>query len=135
MPAQISRGLRNKNYNFKVDWNQRDLEITEQLIDILGQLLSEEKPVRITKSLLGRKLGKTPLLETSLVKLPRARGLLDTVVETTDDFRVRRVEVIFRNSLLEGRWLKKWELERLAGLRKGYSNRILATINNFIKRE
>ncbi|UZQ84762.1 TnsD family transposase [Thermoclostridium stercorarium] len=68
--------------NRRVDWNQRDNEILSQIKEIVDKMLnSDEKPERITISLIGSKLGIRGLLEKHLDKLPKTKAYLDSVKE------------------------------------------------------
>lgn len=54
----------------KIDWNARDLEILAQAKSAVGNLLNQNKPLRITVGRIGAALGLKALLEKHLDKLP-----------------------------------------------------------------
>ena len=104
--------------NNRVDWNQRDNEILSQIKGVVDKMLnSDEKPERITISLIGSKLGIRGLLEKYLDKLPRTKAYLDSVKETNHDFRLRRIRWAVNELEKEGEELQLWKIMRKAGIR------------------
>ena len=84
--------------NNRVDWYQRDNEILSQIKGVVDKILnSDDKPERITISLIGNKLGIRGLLEKHLDKLPKTKAYLDSVKETNRDFRLKRFAGQLRN--------------------------------------
>lgn len=120
------------NFNNRVDWGQRDREIKRNIQELYLSLILEEPPVRITKSLIGKKLNISSTLYYKIDKLPLTRSYLEEITETIEDFRIRRVDYICNRLYKQGEKLKKWKIERQAGLRKDYSqiveNRIYKNI-------
>jgi len=107
--------------NRRVDWNQRDNEILSQIKEIVDKMLnSDEKPERITISLIGSKLGIRGLLEKHLDKLPKTKAYLDSVKETNHDFRLRRFRWAVKELEKEGEELQLWKIMRKAGIRNIY---------------
>lgn len=47
---------------------------------------------------------------------------LNLYKETMEEFQVRRVRWVIKQLKLQNKVLRKWEIERLAGLRKNYSS-------------
>lgn len=54
----------------------------QRIKKLYQQLLTIEKPVRITNSLIGKRLGITANLQRNLAKLPNTKALLDVITET-----------------------------------------------------
>ena len=107
--------------NSRVDWNQRDNEILSQIKGIVNKMMnSDEKPERITISLIGSKLGIRGLLEKHLDKLPKTKAYLDSVKETNHDFRLRRIRWAVNELEKEGEELQLWKIMRKAGIREEY---------------
>lgn len=63
------------NNNHRVNWERRDEEIYENAKDVVNVMLSARKPVRVTVSSVGSRLGIRPLLEKHLSKLQRQEGI------------------------------------------------------------
>lgn len=54
------------------------------------QLWASEKPIRITTSLLGKRLGIIANLERHLEQLPITKRLLEQITESVEQFQIRR---------------------------------------------
>ena len=135
MPKAIPVEERNKGANgTRVDWKERDLILLQQVKCIHKELLSKDEPVRITKSLIEKKLGKSALLRFNSDKLPKTMGLIDNIIETVEQFQIRRVNRVCEELYKEKGKLKKWEIIRLAGLRPGYSPKVDEIINENIEK-
>lgn len=122
------------NYrNNRVDWEQRDNKLLIDIKKLVGELLNtDKKPQRITIGRIGRILGKQALLEKHIEKLPNSKEYLYSVLESVEDFQIRRIKWAATQLNNEGRVLKKWMIQRKAGIRSNCSERILNVINNEI---
>lgn len=105
----------------KVDWDERDKQILVRVMEVQKALMKSEKPVRITLSLLGKKSGLTATLEKKLDKLPKTKIFINQVLETIEDFQIRRVDVVCKKLFEEKGHIARWEIYRLAGLKKNIS--------------
>jgi hypothetical protein len=103
--------------NFKVDWDKRDSAILKKIKAKHRELLQKEKPVRITKSRLGKELGLLTTLERHLDKLPQISEYLFQHLETIQQFQWRRCTRIIDQKLKQNEPIKLWEIQRLAGLK------------------
>lgn len=65
-----------------VNWVKRDQQYVEQIKSLHNQLLKEEKPIRITQSIIGKCLGILSNLERHLDKLPQTKQLLQEITES-----------------------------------------------------
>lgn len=126
-----SRGVKEKSGIFQqpkrkrqVNWSERDAQIVKELSKAKERLLIGEKRVRITRSNLGRSIGRLPLLEHYLDRLPKTKDYLDCETESVEEFQFRRLKTIYQENLVEGVQLKKWELIRIAGIKSGYSQQV-----------
>jgi hypothetical protein len=79
--------------SYKIYWQKRDLLIVSQIPDVVAKIkqISEPRPIRITLALIGRELGCKNTLQTQLSKLPKTKKLLDEVIETLEQFSIRRI--------------------------------------------
>jgi hypothetical protein len=134
LPRSILNGEKNVNNRYKVDWMKRDKELVQKVKIIHEELLKLEKPIRITKSLIGKKTGSTALLAYYIDKLPRTRKYIVSIVESVDDFRTRRIDIVCKKLYEDKGVLKKWEIVRAAGLRPNYANRVSERINYNIRK-
>lgn len=101
-----------------VDWNQRDHEVLLQLQKAQMDLLNRAKPIRVSKTTLGKEIANLSLLEKHLHKLPYCSEFIDKVSETKQQFQLRRCQIIIVRMQEEGLPLLDWRIQREAGLRK-----------------
>ena len=119
--------------NSRVNWNQRDNKILSQVKGIVDKMMnSDEKPERITISLIGNKLGIRGLLEKHIDKLPKTKAYLDSVKETNRDFRLRRIYWAVRELEKEGVELQLWKIMRKAGIREEYQAKLIEEVVNLL---
>ena len=87
-------------------------------------LITSNDNVRITKSLLGRKIGMLGMVEKNLDKLPKTQKYLSEIIESVEDFQIRRVNNICLKTYENGQILTKWKIVRQAGLRLNYEAKV-----------
>ena len=117
----------------KVDWNARDEEILVRVKSTVEQLLQVPKPVRITIGRIGVSLGLKALLEKHLDKLPYTNAYLNSVIETVEDFQIRRIEWAIAFLEKEGEEVKEWKILRLAALGKDLSDKVRFKLEQGLK--
>jgi hypothetical protein len=105
------------NSNNIVDWESRDIETLMLLQEKYKEFLQKEKPIRITKSMIGRSLGILANLENNIHKLPETELYLSRIVESVEDFQIRRCKHIISQKLLDNSNIKLWEIQRIAGIK------------------
>ena len=76
---------------------------------------SAERPERITIGLVGKKVGKSALLEKHLKKLPLTNAYLSSKVETVQDFQKRRIKWATETS--DEPDISWWKVAKRAGIR------------------
>ena len=77
----------------QVDWESRDIELADAVkLSALRLKNISTDPVRITKTAIGQDIDKKELLHRQLHKLPKTAQVLAEVIETREQFAVRRVE-------------------------------------------
>lgn len=111
--GRLQRGSRGD-----VDWDKRDHDVLSQLQKARIKLLNREKPIRISKTSLGKTIANAPLLEKCLNKLPCCADFIEKVSETKQQFQLRRCRVVVMKMQREGLPLLDWKIQREAGLRK-----------------
>jgi hypothetical protein len=86
----------------KVDWEKRDIELAAEVKASALRITSNpEYPVRVTKTGIGIDINKLKQLETQLDKLPLTAKALAEVVETHEEFAVRKIEGATKSFLNE----------------------------------
>ncbi|WP_410512445.1 TnsD family Tn7-like transposition protein [Paenibacillus sp. BR2-3] len=132
--VQSSKSVQSTEYKkARVDWEKRDLELSWQIENVCRELLasSDNKPVRIRVSVVGKRIGKLSMLEKHKDKLPITIDTLATYLESTAQFQCRRVR--WAAEQMKGEWpLKRWKLAKKAGLRPGYLKVVENEINRCI---
>lgn len=131
-PEKIPFKERNKGYPSTVDWKQRDIELLKEIEVEYTKLIALDKPIRITKSLLGKRIGKSAALDINMDKLHETKAYIENVIESVEDFQIRRVRKICEQLYEIKGSFKKWEVIRKAGLRPGYSKNVDDAIDDFI---
>lgn len=115
----------------RVDWCERDREILKEVKQVVNHILySDSKPERITIGRVGRRIGQLALLEKHLSKMPKTKKYLKKVVETVEQFEIRRIKWCAKEMHKNGEEIKKWRLIRMAGLGQGYSEKVERVLNN-----
>jgi hypothetical protein len=112
----------------RVNWEQRD-DMLASLIKIETEKIKSDELVRVTTTQIGKRLGVLSLLEKQIEKLPKCKLTLENMVETTEDFQVRRIKVNaskMRDLEIE---VKAWRLIRESGLRSNFSEIVQDIIN------
>lgn len=75
-----------------VDWKRRDAEYAVAVRDAATRLKdTTTRPVRVTRTAIGRAIGAVTLLQQKLRKMPLTAQVLAGVVETREECAVRRV--------------------------------------------
>nr|WP_245590351.1 TnsD family Tn7-like transposition protein [Cohnella panacarvi] len=117
----------------RVDWKKRDLELSWEVESACQSILTdqESKPIQISIALIGKRVGKLRWLEKHSDKLPVTMSFLAKYVESVSQFQMRRVR--WAADQMVGEWpLKRWRIEKLAGLRPDYSQEVSDEINRCI---
>jgi hypothetical protein len=102
----------------RVDWESRDTQWA-----IAAKFSAERsknapgRPVQITVAAIARDIGQLANIQKHLDKLPLTAQVLAEVVETREEFAVRRVEYAAECFRQENVYPKEWQLVRRAGLR------------------
>lgn len=85
--------------NNRVNWNKRDEEYLALIKEKHEELLRKATPMRITKSNIGRLSGVLANLEKHLSKLPNTDKYLKEILETVEQFQLRRCKRLLEKKL------------------------------------
>lgn len=83
------------NGGIHVSWEERDKTISIQTKNAVKELLlinSSERPIRLTRTSIGKKAGDYSKIMYGLEKMPLTKKILSESVETVEDFQIRRVK-------------------------------------------
>lgn len=108
---------RESNNAKRVDWEKRDKDVLKLVKEKYKELLDREAPIRITKSSIGKATNMLSYIEKNLDKLPKTEKYLARIIETTEDFQIRRCKKIIDSKIENEENFKLWQIQRLAGIR------------------
>ena len=121
-----------KTPTFVVDWNSRDQEYKAKIRKLHQGLLRLEKPVRITISVIGNRLGILSNLEKHLDKLPLTQKMLSEITESVQQFQIRRCGRIIDRMWEEYGCVVLWKVQRMVGLRSNHFNNITPFLEEYL---
>jgi hypothetical protein len=100
-----------------VDWVKRDEEFAGRIATAASYIRNQPgKPQRVTITAIGRLLGKQALFEAALAKLPLTRSLINSHIESGEEFAVRRVHTAAANLRRTEGNFPLWRLVQVAGV-------------------
>ncbi|MBC2582780.1 TnsD family Tn7-like transposition protein [Clostridium sp. DJ247] len=119
----------------KKDWNKSDKEILSIVIKAVNEMLaSKEKPIRIRKGSIIRYIANDVRIK-SLEKLPLTREYINSVTETLDAYRERKMKWAIQESIEEGHGVTMWKVIRKMGIgvkiSEEFKEKVVKEINNF----
>ncbi|MFT9849994.1 TnsD family Tn7-like transposition protein [Aneurinibacillus sp. REN35] len=100
-----------------VDWDSRDREYYKKVKLLYEELLKLEKPVRITRSLIGKRLNILTTIEKRITKLPRTNNLLNEIIESVQEFQIRRCYKAIDQMLEGAEPVRFWKLREKSAIR------------------
>ncbi|MDQ8734248.1 TnsD family transposase [Paenibacillus sp. LHD-38] len=109
----------------RVNWLERDREILVAAKDVVElEFSGRKKPERLCVSMIGKRTGRLSILQKHPHKVPETMSYITTVVESIDDFQVRRVKYAAQQLRNDSELLMEWKIVRKAGLRPGFSMKV-----------
>lgn len=99
----------------RVDWEKRDEEVLQKLQLAVKSLRQQKKPVRISKTRLGREIRTGYMLNGHLKDMPRTAAYLEGVLETVEDFQIRRIRWAAGEVDKEGKHVSPYAIRVKAG--------------------
>lgn len=109
----------------RVDWQERDSylsSLVERAAKTMRQLPG--RPTRVTLTSIWKLLGESASLCKKLDHLPRVRATLKTVLETKEEFAIRRLRLAAVQLRQQGEHATAWKLMREAGLRQSFHDTV-----------
>lgn len=124
-----------KNDVKTVDWNKRDKEYSTRIKALNERLRASEKPIRITTSIFGKRLGILANLERHLEKLPITKKLLKQITESVEEFQIRRCYKVIDEMIREEVDIRLCRVQRLAGVKSKDFKKIRPILEMYIEKE
>jgi len=115
-----------------VDWEVRDHEYCSKIKRLYKELIMLDKSVRITISIIGKRLGILSNLEKHLDKLPQTKKLLNEMTETIQQFQIRRCCKIIDLMLQEEDPVILWKVQRMGAVKKHHFHEIKPHLEAYI---
>lgn len=115
------------------DWYVRDLEYMSKMKALHKELISLEKPVRITKSLIGKRLGIVANLENHLDKLSLTATYLNKICESVQAFQIRRCCKIIDRMIKNEEPVLLWKVQRLGGVKSHHFHEIKSILESYLR--
>lgn len=115
----------------RVNWHERDRQILSQVQDAVRSLLVTNEPERISFSRVGKTIGLLGLLEKHLDQMPITKAYLESVVETVEEFQMRRIKWAIHKLDEYGEEIMRPKVVRVGALRENCSE----IVNAFLESE
>jgi hypothetical protein len=117
-----------------VDWSARDQKYVSRLKTLYQELITLDKPIRITTSLIGKRLGILSNLEKHLDKLPKTAKYISAITETTQEFQIRRCCKIIDRLLKNEEPVLMWKVQRLGGIKSHHFHEIKPLLEEYLRK-
>jgi hypothetical protein len=102
----------------RVNWRERDVAFESRVQEVAHLILSDsERPRRVSATALCAKLGAA-WIERHRRKLPRTWLAIKRASESRVTFAIRRVNLVAKKLLREGKGAPFWQIRQAAGLRR-----------------
>ncbi|MFJ8087099.1 TnsD family Tn7-like transposition protein [Lysinibacillus sp. NPDC095746] len=125
--------IKNRRNTSHVDWDARDEEYYQKIIEIYPNLLSLEKPVRILRGLFSKRLNLFYLsIMDQMDKLPKTNKLLEEITETVQEFQIRRCCIVIDKMLEETGVVRFEELRETCAVGTPYFKGIKPYLEEYI---
>ncbi|WP_185929619.1 TnsD family Tn7-like transposition protein [Paenibacillus popilliae] len=108
--------------NERINWEERDHQLAKEVQIAVNDIVNgnSDKLIRVTKTEIGKRIGKLALLFNKLHKLPETAKQLDTVIESVEEFQTRRIKRKAVELMNTNAVVKRWELIRASGLKEKF---------------
>ncbi len=101
-----------------INWEERDKEYTKLIKSCYNELMQLDKPVRISKSIIGKKLDILSNLEKQIEKLPKSKALLHSIIETVREYQYRRCTKIIDELMEKNETISLSKIKNIANISK-----------------
>ncbi|WP_276916563.1 TnsD family transposase [Aneurinibacillus aneurinilyticus] len=129
LPVKQTKG----NPTSIVDWKARDQEYLSKIKELYKGLIVLDKPVRITISFIGKRLGILSNLEKHLDKLLQTQKYLEEITESTQQFQIRRCCKIIDHMLQEDEPVLLWKVQRMGAVKSHQFHEIKSYLESYVR--
>jgi transposase len=115
-----------------VDWAKRDAELLPKVKEVIKEM-KEGKPERITWTTIGSRLGISGWLSKKKEKLPLTKAYIESVVESMEEFHIRKIKWAIEELERQGKQITLWNLAETAGVKPKYMKGISKKICKILR--
>lgn len=133
LESMLPKVQRQNKPTTSVNWLKRDQQYIQRIKRLYLKLIQEHKPIRITKSVLGRRLGILANLERHLDKLPKTNKLLHDITESVPEFQLRRCYKIIDELLKQNSTIDLWRIQGVAAIKSHHFHEIKPRLKRYIE--
>lgn len=108
---------RSKPATLQVDWNKRDIQLTQAVRQWATVFYTTIPPIRVSTTLLARSTGMQTTIEKYASRLPLTVAALEQATEHVEHFQCRRLEWAGEELTACGQPLVPWQILRIAGMK------------------
>lgn len=125
--------LKKEISNNRINWPRRDIEISDEIRKVASNIVDNEtKLVRITRTEIGRTLRVQSLLIRTHSKLPMTQEALNEVVESLEQFQIRRIKWAVQHLMKQKMNVQAWEVFKVAGIKQKFEDKYRSLIEEEI---
>lgn len=128
----LPQKTRKSDYSGKIDWETRDKEILNLIKIKYKELSSEEFPIRITKTAIGKATRKLHDLLKNINRLPKTEKYLSEIVETIEEFQIRKCKKIIDDKLENEENITLSGIKWVSGIRTKHFEKIREEVLKYI---
>lgn len=121
---------RNRVSNSCVNWSMRDWSIVKKLLHIQWQLGEKLDSPRHSRNWFLLQLPHRQSIEHHLTDLPLCCAFFERYCESIEEYQIRRITKVVCECIEAGEPVKRWEVERAAGLVR---ERLSRSVNLFLQ--
>ncbi|MFD2274588.1 TnsD family Tn7-like transposition protein [Undibacterium arcticum] len=110
-----------KSAQWRVDWNKRDIKLTQAVRHWAMVFYATIPPIRVSKTLVARSTGMQTTIEKYASRLPLTVAAIAQATESVEDFQCRRLERAGEELMAFGQPLLPWEILRIAGVKPPFA--------------
>ena len=116
----------------RVDWEQRDQEIVHEVQITYLVLSAQPKPIRVTQNSLVKSNRFRSMIKSNPNKLPQTLALIAKLLESVEEFQLRRVIWQFKKLKEKENPVRKWKLIQKTGLKTPLEGKLKRLVEHLI---
>lgn len=121
-PSQRLGGRCRGTTRHRVDWRERDRQVSRQIQRAAKEIRGQVPPVRVCALQIERRCWNRGWLSKRARKMPKAMHCLRAIYESVQQFKRRRISWVISKMDQADEPLRVWRILRKAGLRTGHAD-------------